>query len=392
MNRVIILGADHHNTLGMVRSLGIKGITTDVFIISRHSKIHVVHSKYINSLTCYPTDQDAVDALLAIKPVFGEKKVLLAGSDSISACIDRHYVQLKQNYVFFNAKGFLLDLMNKETMVNIATEVGMNVPSHIVYKVGTHLPENIEFPCITKAISSIDGSKSNTLICENRKELVDFLKTEGLCSLLQIEKYIEKEIEFQFIGVSLNGGETIIIPGHSHISRPNGIQNTYYFPYKQNDPSFIDTLEKAQAFIRKTGYSGLFSVEFLRGKDGVDYFLEMNFRNDGNAICVTDAGFNLPYIWYLYAIGDDYKQEINKSVFKPVTFCPEMFYVKDWVYGEISFNRLISDVWKANSFTQYYKGDNKSFFPRFSYFLLLQLKEKIKIKLGLSKPPRMTIG
>lgn len=36
-------------------------------------------------------------------------------------------------------------------------------------------------------------------------------------------------------------------------------------------------------FIRDLGYSGLFSLEFIRDKSGKDYFMELNMRNDGNA-------------------------------------------------------------------------------------------------------------
>lgn len=53
-------------------------------------------------------------------------------------------------------------------------------------------------------------------------------------------------------------------------------------------------------FINEIGYTGLFSMEFIRGKDGRDYFLEINMRNDGNSYCVTAAGCNLPFAFYQY--------------------------------------------------------------------------------------------
>ena len=51
--------------------------------------------------------------------------------------------------------------------------------------------------------------------------------------------------------------------------------------------------------------------------------MEINFRNDGNAICVTAAGFNLPYIWYLYNTGGNYREEIEASKVKPTYVMPE---------------------------------------------------------------------
>lgn len=293
-HKVIVIGADHHNTLGVVRSLGSKGVNSDVIIIPYKKEIKKVKSKYINSIKSFPDDGQIISELLSMESC--AKHVLLVTCDIASSLLDTNYNQLKDKFVLFNSKGRLTDLMSKEAMCHLAMEVGLNVPQYSVWCKGSDMPEDIEFPCITKAISSVDGGKSDTTICQSIDELHDFLKNPDLCPRIQIERFIQKEIEFQFIGISLNSGETIVIPGHSHIDRPNGVQNTYYFQYKENDKTFSTTLELTKKFIRKSGYSGLFSVEFLRGKDGKDYFLEMNFRNDGNAICVTDAGYNLPYI------------------------------------------------------------------------------------------------
>ena len=245
-------------------------------------------------------------------------------------------------------------------MCEIAESVGLRVPKHIIYTKGEELPRNIEYPCITKAISSIVGGKSDTRVCYKEEELRLFVSNDHLCKTIQIEKFIDKEIEFQLFGLSLDGGKEIIIPGHSHIHRP-GIQNEFYFPYIANDKSFKETLGKTNAFIKKTQYSGLFSVEFLRGKDGNDYFLEMNFRNDGNAICVTDAGYNLPYIWCLYNSGGNYKEEIKESSFKAVNFCPDIIYFNHFLSGEIGFIEWFRTRIKSNSFTTKYRGDNKPY-------------------------------
>lgn len=391
MKKTIIIGAPHHNTLGIVRSLGAKGLKPDVYLVSRSKAPGCVKSKFINKIEFFESEESVVDHLLR-KNSLGEKSILLLSSDSVSSAIDAKYNVLKNSYVFFNTQGHTTSWMSKEKMCVLATSLGMNVPKYFVYNKGDILPHNITFPCITKAISSIDGGKADTTICRNRVELEEFLSTPNLCPLIQIENYIEKEIEFQFIGVSLNRGETIIIPGHSHIKREKGIQNTYYFPYVENDESFRETLEKTKRFIKSTGYEGLFSVEFIRGKDGIDYFLEMNFRNDGNAHCVTDAGYNLPYIWYLWATGGDYQSEINNSSFKPVKYCPEFYYTLQCAYGEVSFCKWIWDTCTANSFTNYYKGDSPHFWSKFAFFAFKQMVKKVLILCGIKSAPKESIG
>lgn len=386
----IIVGADHHNTLGVIRSLGSKGIKSEVIIVPYKTKIQKVRSKYIRSIKSFPDNNDIISELMSLD--HSVKHVLLATCDIASSLLDSHYSQLKEFFVLFNAKGHLTELMSKEKMCQLATDVGMNVPQHIVWTKGSPFPDDIVYPCITKAISSVDGGKSDTTICQSKEELRDFLSEPSLCHKIQIEKFLQKKIEFQFIGASIEGGETIVIPGHSHIERPGGVQNTYFFPYRENDDSFKDTLELAMTFVRRTGYSGLFSMEFIRGQDDKDYFLEMNFRNDGNAICVTDAGYNLPYIWYLYAIGGDYKYEISNSNYKPVFFCPEFFYFKDYVYGEISFLTWLKGMVKANSYTDYWKGDNHLYWLKMAYFILSQLKVRWNVIRGKVRAPKSGIG
>ena len=394
MNKAIVIGGVHHNTLGIIRGLGIKGVRPDVYIVTKTGTSGSVKSKFINDTLVFENDDLMLKKLIKDAYKYNkDKAVLFAAGDSISAIIDRNYDKLKDSYVFFNSKGTLHQWMNKEKMCSLASAIGLTVPQHMVYRIGNPLPVDIQFPCITKAISSIDGGKSDTTICKSREELETFLATPGLCPLIQIERFIQKQIEFQFIGVSLDEGETIVIPGHSHIDRPNGIQNTYFFNYIANDTTFTETLEKAKRFIREVKYSGLFSVEFIRGEDGVDYFLEMNFRNDGNAICVTDAGYDLPYIWYLWATGDDYKTEINQSRFTPVCYCPELFYVLQCAYGEVPFFTLVKDILKANSFTNYYKGDSPRFWPKFLWFAFKQLAiKKNLIRLGIMHAPKESIG
>lgn len=362
-NKIIVIGADYHNTLGIVRSLGRAGIAADVIALGNVVDGFVDKSKYIGDFYRCQSHDEILNVLQSYNGR-QQKTILLTASDEIASLIDNNANSLNADFVFPNCgpQGSLTKWLNKRTMGEQAASVGLTVPLNVIYHKGDRLPENIEYPCITKAISSIEGHKSDTVICKNSDELEAFTSTnERLCSTIQIEKFIDKEFEFQFFGLSLNGGEEIIIPGHSHIYRP-GIQNEYYFKYIENDGSFDETLAKTKSFIKSVSYSGTFSVEFVRGKDGVDYFLEMNFRNDGNAICVTDAGYNLPYIWYLFNCGGDYRNEINHTHFRKVDFCPDMIYFWHMMAGELS----LREWWKtriiSNSFTMYDKDDKKPYY------------------------------
>ena len=400
MNNILVIGGNHHNTLGMVRSLGSKGLLSEVCLIADPSSKIVVKSKYILQTMIFSTEELLIAYLKEKREKNSSfKTVVLIGSDHVAAVVDDNYEDLKDNYVVFNAKGNLSQLMNKETMCQMAVEIGFNVPRHVVVNLDKAHQDtilnckSIDYPCITKAISSIEGSKTDTTICKNENDLKLFLSKPDLCRTIQIEQFIEKEFEYQFIGLSLDDGKYVLIPGHSQINRPKGIQNTFFFPYVVNDDSFSNTLKKAKDFILRTGYEGIFSMEFIRGKDGKDYFLEINYRNDGNAICVTDAGFNLPYIWYLFATGGNFRKEINSCNFKPVYYCPEIVYTMEYAYGEVTLIQYLKDLFRASSFTNYYKGDSPWYYwPKFILFICYWSYQKVLFKFGIKQAPKESIG
>ena len=128
----------------------------------------------------------------------------------------------------------------------------------------------------------------------------------------------------QAIGVSVDRfvarrGRTVVIPGVTRLiwasseSSNTGIVEIDGFDKYDDIP-----LDRVRSFIRATGYSGSFSVEFLRDKEGRDYFMEINFRNDGNAIVATAANVNLPAMWWEHATGGSVRKPNGKRFRKAV--------------------------------------------------------------------------
>ena len=175
------------------------------------------------------------------------------------------------------------------------------------------------------------------------------------------QDYIDKQIEFQFIGCALDQ-QHVFIPGVSIILRQPKETNTGYLKYVSfSEFSENGLLQKCISFIREVGYTGLFSMEFLRDKYGNDYFMEINFRNDGNAISVTEAGVNLPYIWYAYNSSIDYNEEMQKNI-RTVYVMPEFsdFKVALRLYNKNIFS-WFNDVCRTNRFMEYDSRDKKPF-------------------------------
>ena len=378
-DKIFIIGGNHHNTLGVIRSLGYKGLKPIVLLVS--DKIgknnYVLRSKYISKFKSFINYQDVMDWLIN-NASENSGSVILCTSDGASSAVDMNYDKLAATYHIPNAKkeGVINHFMNKEIMSELARKIGMTVPPTYLYDHTNPLPKNIEFPCIIKPLLSIEGSKSDIKICNTFEELNSFIKDTSHCERIQIQKFIEKDYEYQLIGCSLEGGKKVIIPGVSHVIRPSKCSNTGFLRYKSLDMTY--PVKLAKKFIQEIGYSGLFSMEFLRDKNGKDYFMEINFRNDGNAICVTASGVNLPYIWYL--------ANSNKSIeHEPMILRKEVFVMPEFddfvnvLKGKISLLSWIKALRSTDCFMEYDHTDVSPFIMG----LFNQTKNFIKI--GFSK-------
>lgn len=109
-------------------------------------------------------------------------------------------------------------------------------------------------------------------------------------------------------------------------------------------------------------------MEYLRDKQGEDYFLEINMRNDGNGICVTGAGVNLPWIWYQYCVGGDYKKEIRNKV-EDIFVMPEFDDVMLLLKGRVSFAVWLKDYRRTSTFMEYCDKDPKPYSVRKKQFI-----------------------
>jgi D-aspartate ligase len=362
-NEVLVIGGNHQNPLGLIEALGQKGLSPYVIINDNCKSSFVLKSKFIKKGWICPTDAEVLDCIIKNFKDTKLKTVAFACSDNIACLLNENYNKLHDILYLptINEQGHLTQWMDKEKMIKVAKSLGMNVPSTWLV-VNKLIPDDIEYPCVTKSLSSVKKGKSEFALCNSREELLEFIDNHVHSHTIQVQKYIDMEFEFQYLGCSLNRGEEIIIPGHTHIEETNKFNNITFLKYKEGrvieDPT---TLLKTEEFIRESGYSGLFSVEFMHDKVGRDYFLEMNFRNDGNGIVATAAGTNLPYIWYLYCTGDDYKMEIASSYVKETYCAPEDSYFISMLQGEISYKTWLKNMKKVTCYITYFKNDRGPF-------------------------------
>lgn len=360
MRKIVIIGGNHHNTLGVIRSLGIRNdMIIEAIIITPTRRSFVLKSRYINHGIILP-DINYLKRYL-ISTANEEKKIIISCSDEVSEFLDQNKNELQEYFILPGClkQGQLSFLMNKLNILTKAKECGLTTPTHY------NNLDLVTYPCIAKPKVSCRATKNDIVICNEKEQLSSYFVQNA--DKIFIEEYIDKKEEFQFIGASINYGEKVIIPGMSNIIRSVSNTNTGFLQYHRITEEYIETYNKTVSLIKSCKYTGLFSVEFIRSKNNIDYFLEINFRNDGNAYCVTASGVNLPMLYIKACSGIDYKDEILNV--KNITVMPEFQDFKLVVQRKLNLFTWVRDIKKTDSFLVYNKEDKGPFL----YFILYKL-------------------
>lgn len=356
MNKVIVIGGTHHNSLGVIRALGERGYDVEFVNFCPVGEDFVSKSKYVSKYQKL-NGVDEVCEYLKCRDVSDNKTVIISCADAVTEHLNLHLPELENHYCISGVpkQGMMVDLMDKTTMIEMAAKQGIYAPA--IWK----LPEDksmVTFPCITKCYISSHGGKSDIVILHSNEELEFFLQNNQ--GEIFAQAYINKKEEVQLIGCSLRGGEEVIIPGMSKIIRSQPNTNTGFLEYGSLESFYKEIAEKAKLYIKDCQYSGLFSFEIMRGSDNKIWFLEINFRNDGNAWCVTKSGINLPVIWVKSCLGESYEEEIR--VPNKILMMPELQDFKLVLQRRVSLVQWLKDWKRTDFFMEYDKKDKKPFF------------------------------
>lgn len=354
---VIIIGGDHYNTYGIIRSLGEKGVLSNVFIQGTSQSSFVLKSKYIKEGKVCLTDNELLKSLE--KYEFEKKPVVFCCSDQALSFVLSNYEQLNNSFILPVCKDYKLtkSLIEKDFITAFAEKHAVNTPKSWTAK-NRKIPDGIIYPVITKPLTSIGGHKTDLVVCHNEEELKEVLESPIHCADYQIQQYIEYEKEISILGCVLTDGK-VVFSGCIDKLRTCMI-GTSSFAVMVDKALLGAEKTRLETMLKATGYTGLFSAEYLL-KDGKYYFLEVNFRNDGNTYVATSAGINLPYIWYSSCCGT-----ISDKV-EGCFPCYFMLDLEDFIAKRkngITFCQWNRDRKKAHCYLVFDKKDAKPFWTK----------------------------
>lgn len=363
-HKFVLFCEDHYNPLGVLRSLGEEGIPTDVILVAGdHPATLIPNSKYAREGGVYVVQsiEEGYRQLISHYKNVVEKTFVISCSDDIESYLDLHYDELQKSFYFFDggSQGQITKVMEKNEMCRLAIECGLDIPKTEELRVG-ELPKALRYPVMTKSVISTTANwKSNVHICQNEQELLDAYKSIN-GERINVQEFIVKKNELCIDGLSINGGEELYMPIQSSYLRfsPKSYGNYVLFEdYKEHE-----LYNKIQELFKKTKFSGIFSIEFLRDQDDHFYFLEINFRNSTWSYAHTVEGINLPVIWAKSVLAGHLDVTDVKIKKVPFTGLVEYADFKESVlHRKVSLKQWLKEFKSCDCCFTYNKKDPKPF-------------------------------
>ncbi|MCI9618609.1 MAG: ATP-grasp domain-containing protein [Dorea sp.] len=308
----IVFGEEYHyNPLGVVRSLGEEGIRP--IVIAYGGREHVVSSsRYVKRAHHVQTIEEGYRILKVMYCNSKRKSILIVCDDVVTSYLDEHYDEIKDYFYFNNAGecGRISKYQNKYISNKLAEKCGVRIPKTWFVKRG-EIPEDLEYPVLTKPISSYTGWKKDYYVCNSEKDLENAYKAIK-CEEMLLQTYIKKKNELCVDGIAWNQGKNVFVSIESLY--------TYLLPDYYSLEMTVNTFnnDEIQVFLEKMfeeiRFEGIFSMEFLIDDKDNKWFLEINYRNSTWSYASTKLGMNLPVLWAKGMVDGSIDKNARKQV------------------------------------------------------------------------------
>ena len=367
MNKAIVIGHDAVNALGLVQSLGREGVDVTAILECEKSEL-IRHSNYAKEIIPVGDFDEAVEVLLT--RFIGQEKIpVFPAGDGVALTLAQNYERLEKHFLIEHLAGTytMEQLMSKELQIELAIKHKFNVPYSVCLSKSFCVPETMVYPCIVKPLVSCLGDKRDIFIAQNAEELKDILDNRVTFSeSVIIQQFIQRDYEYCMMGCAFKDGHVYIPLTDRPVKFNHKLQETSYINYIEPVTGEIAVeVEKIKTLMNEVGYVGLFSVEFMHDKkDGLIYFTEINFRNDGTNSFIVHGGVNLPYLHYQDLLDLPHKKYTPISESKKYIW--EGIHFSNLIGKGISFREWLSDLKGVDGFLYYFKDDKAPFFYQFA--------------------------
>lgn len=380
-NKVIVIGGEHYNALGVIRSLGEAGIKPYFVLLAKDKICPTTYSKYIQKVYKITSekDKDILDFLNNNFTNEDQKPIIIPTGDPIEKLLDINYDILSKKYILPNIdgkQGMVFKHMDKQVQHNLCKKYGIKTAKSFLINLDniersiSKLPNKI----IIKPDISAEGKKSDIMIVEGKKEikngLLEFNK-KGYKNVM-VQEFIDYETEYAMMGMAFK--DKVIIPGINDniFIYPSSRGNTSYsemFPLEDFELDVTQILK----MIKDLNYTGMFEIEMFKVGNDI-YFNEMNFRNSANLYSYMGNGINYIYLYLNLILKKDISK-LKSKVDKHYYFCVEPLHLKNVKEKVVTYQEWKNHVKKSTTLI-YNKKDKKPFFMRIVNSLYVRITHK----------------
>lgn len=318
-NYAVVVGDAHFNSLGIIRSLGEKGIGS-VFV-NIDSDGSAEYSRYTLETIHVGSTDEIADAVKNVILSRGGRPALFPSSDAAVIALDSDYESLSKLAFCPGLDGKAEFYMDKAEMCRVAEECGFTVPKTCAMDITSEnkaLLAAFDLPFIIKPLKSVDGQKTDITICKTREDAVKaadvfFGENSGYRNIL-VQQFVhgESNLMVEYCGCKTKGKKVRCYAQLEKLREYPVDRGSTSYAIIKDAITYID-VEKFDSMLERFGFEGLFDLE-LKVVDGIPYFMEINFRNGAPSYGFTAAGFNIPFTWYSDCLGNE--TEINVHTVK----------------------------------------------------------------------------
>ena len=235
---IIVIGGNHHNTLGVIRCLGEKKIKSNLIVINENRYAYITKSKYVKNFDIVNYDEETIKKILLKKySKFKNKAILIPTSDFAALFIDKNLNELKKYFTVSsinNKQNEIEKMMDKYNQYLLARKNNIKISKSLIFDLNEKISDEIPVPCILKPISSVLGNKDDIEICNTKDELkekIEILKNKKYLKIL-IQELVDYDYECDIVGCS--NKSKLIVPG--------AVRKIRRYPIKGGSNSFSKIL------------------------------------------------------------------------------------------------------------------------------------------------------
>ncbi len=378
-NKVILIGGNHHNGLGLARSFGVNGIKPYGVIVGEGAEHGFVRkSKYWAKTWVIKSDDEIVEFLLNSFQNEKEKPVVIPYSDGAAEEIDLNLDRLKEHFLLPSIggqQGKIAELMDKQKQVEFAQTYGIPMAKSCVVDLNDiRLPEDMIYPCIVKPVVSAEGEKSDIRKYDTETQTVAYLqelREKGYHRFL-VQEYLNYDTEYLMVG-SISGQNQCWVNSKKIRVWPvvGGSSSCLQVTNQKNVSEFFESVRSA---FQQIAYDGLYDVEVLQ-VNGKLFLNEVNWRNSGTIYSVLGSKVYYPVNWYYWKTKNQSPENFIQSCLDETVYTiDESLDLRHVACGNITLKQWLRDKKKSKAFALWYTPDMR---PAIAQYLHL-LKELIK--------------